>query len=219
MMNKNGKLTREGARTYSNIRRYLGGKAINRYEYKKVSEDVYQMICDAEARGETAYDVFPDGGKEFCDEVLRNCLRKKWYEVSFEILFCASTLLALFMAIAVCGVASWPEEGEGVNGVVIALCADNLIGPILGGEMGGTVGVIVNRNVFLNKRRQFLFCIIAIVAFAVLTIVSAIVLNVIFDERIFTFNWVAIVVPSAVLAVIFWILIVTVAKRNFKLKN
>ncbi len=218
-MNKNRKLTREGARMYSNIHRYLGEKAINRYEYKKVSDDVYQMIYDAEARGESAYDVFPDGGKAFCDEVLKNCLRKKWYEVLFEILFCASTLLAIFMAVVVCGVACSPEEGEGVNGVLLALRADNLIGPILGGEMGGIIGVILNRNVFSNKRRKFLFCIIVIVAFTVLTIVSAVVLNVIIDERILTFNWVALVVPAAVLAIIFWVLIITVAKRNFKLKN
>ena len=58
-----------------------GDKAINRYELKKVKSDVFEMIYEAETRGETVFNVFPDGGKAFCDDVVKNCLHKKWYEV------------------------------------------------------------------------------------------------------------------------------------------
>ena len=153
-MNNNRKLSRDGARMYSNIRRYLGDKAINRYELKKVKSDVFEMIYEAETRGETVFNVFPDGGKAFCDDVVKNCLHKKWYEVLLEALFCASALLAIFTIITVLGDVIYPDEGESVSGMYLTVKEYTLIGPLTGGAIGAVFGIFFNRNVFLDKDRK-----------------------------------------------------------------
>lgn len=218
-MNNNRKLSRDGARMYSNIRRYLGDKAINRCELKKVKGDVFEMIYEAETRGETVFNVFPDGGKAFCDDVVKNCLHKKWYEVLLEALFCASALLAIFTIITVLGDVIYPVEGESVSGMYLTVKEYTLIGPLTGGAIGAVFGVFLNRNVFLDKRRKTLMCVIAFVALAAFVIVAVIVLNVVLGERTIVFNWVAVAVPATALAIIFWSFILIIAKRNFKLKN
>ncbi len=76
----------------------------------------------------------------------------------------------------------------------------------------------MNRNVFSDKRRKTLMCVIAFVALAVFVTVAVIVLNVVLGERTIIFNWVAVAVPATALAIIFWSLILIIAKRNFKLK-
>lgn len=217
-MNNNRKLSRDGARMYSNIRRYLGDKAINRYELKKVKSDVFEMIYEAETRGETVFNVFPDGGKAFCDDVVKNCLHKKWYEVLLEALFCASALLAIFTIITVLGDVIYPDEGESVSGMYLTVKEYTLIGPLTGGAIGAVFGIFFNRNVFSDKRRKTLMCVIAFVALAAFVIVAVIVLNVVLGERTIVFNWVAVAVPATALAIIFWSFILIIAKRNFKLK-
>ena len=212
-------LSREGAKMYFDICRYLGNKAINRYEYKKISKDVFQMAVEAEARGESINNVFPDGGKGFCDDVLTNCLRKKWYEILLETLFCVAGMLAVFTALTVFFAVILPDEGESVNGMYITVWAHGLIGPLVGGSFGGIFSLLVNRNVFFDRRRKILFCVISFVALTVFVVVSAIILSVVLGETLFTFNWVAVAVTATVLAIICWTLVIVVAKRNFRLKN
>lgn len=64
---------------------YLVANGINRFELKRIRADIVSMISEAETRGDSAESIFPNGGQDFCDEVLKNAVKKRWYEYVLSI--------------------------------------------------------------------------------------------------------------------------------------
>lgn len=82
---------------------YLAANGINRFELKRIRADIVSMIADAEARGDSAESIFPNGGQDFCDEVLKNAVKKRWYEYVLSILNCIAISFAEVFPIVVLG--------------------------------------------------------------------------------------------------------------------
>lgn len=61
------------------------------------------MIAEAEARGDSAERIFPNGGQNFCDELLKNAVKKRWYEYVLSILNCIEISFAEVFPIVVLG--------------------------------------------------------------------------------------------------------------------
>lgn len=76
---------------------------INRFELKRIRADIVSMIAEAEARGDSAERIFPNGGQNFCDELLKNAVKKRWYEYVLSILNCIAISFAEVFPIVVLG--------------------------------------------------------------------------------------------------------------------
>ena len=93
---------------------YLAANGINRFELKRIRADIVSMIADAEARGDSAESIFPNGGQDFCDEVLKNAVKKRWYEYVLSILTYMAISFAVVFPIVILGTYLFPNEGEAV---------------------------------------------------------------------------------------------------------
>ena len=110
---------------------YLAANGINRFELKRIRADIVSMIADAEARGDSAESIFPNGGQDFCDEVLKNAVKKRWYEYVLSILTYMAISFAVVFPIVILGTYLFPNEGEAVRGVIIDIDAVDLLIPCL----------------------------------------------------------------------------------------
>ncbi len=121
------------------------------------------MIAEADARGESAESIFPNGGQDFCDEVLKNAVKKRWYEYVLSILTYMAISFAVVFPFVILGTFFFPNDGEAVRGVIVDIDAVNLLIPCLAAPIGSGVIIFTNRYIFTKKRFAVLLIFIALV--------------------------------------------------------
>lgn len=189
-------LSETSANLYYKMTAYLSEKRLVRREYNRICDDILLMLTDAEARGENAEQLFPEGIKKFCDDVAANSDKEKWYQTALGILEWTSAMFALLLLINVFFVRVWADEGEWISGVNMRLGLDGLLSNIIITVGGGAIGYIVNRYT-VEKSRKAIAVIIGLIA---VIIVAAILLDR-FMNRIFVeLNWVVAVCVSVAVA-------------------
>ncbi len=193
---------------------YLLAKGINRFELKRIRADIVSMIAEAEARGDSADSIFPNGGQDFCDEVLKNAVKKRWYEYVLSILSYMAISFAVAFPIVVFGTYLFPNEGEAVRGVIIDVDAVDLIIPFLAATIGSGTALFTNRYVFTKKRIAILLIFIALIPLVAVIIVLALYGAFGENSAIISINWVALWITVTAVAVLESVLSFVLAKRN-----
>ena len=172
------------------------------------------MIADAEARGDSAESIFPNGGQDFCDEVLKNAVKKRWYEYVLSILTYMAISFAVVFPIVILGTYLFPNEGEAVRGVIIDIDAVDLLIPCLAAPIGSGVVIFTNRYIFTKKRFAVLMIFIALVP-----LIAGIIVLVLYgafgeEPAIMSINWVALWITVTAVAVLEGVLSFVLARRN-----
>lgn len=193
MKNDVSKLSYEGCAAYLKITSYLNEKRLNRSEYKRVCEDIYLMISEAESRGEKVDDLFPEGFQKFCDDVAANCTREKWYLTLLGALACALLILAAVTLVNVIAVCLAADEGETVNGVTITVTVGDFVASLVASAIGVAVNVLSARFAFKHKYVNVL----GIVCIVIGAIAANLILDAIINAAYITFNWVALACAPA----------------------
>ena len=193
---------------------YLAANGINRFELKRIRADIVSMIADAEARGDSAESIFPNGGQDFCDEVLKNAVKKRWYEYVLSILTYMAISFAVVFPIVILGTYLFPNEGEAVHGVIIDIDAVDLLIPCLAAPIGSGVVIFTNRYIFTKKRFAVLMIFIALVP-----LIAGIIVLVLYgafgeEPAIMSINWVALWITVTAVAVLESVLLFVLARRN-----
>ena len=211
-------ISKTGSSLVKKMEYYLGANGVNYCEIKKIRADIVSMIAEAEARGETAQSLFPDGGKAFCDEVLQNAVKKQWYEYVLSALFYMAVCFAVVFPIIVIYTRLFPYSGEAVRGVMLDIKATDLLIPFLAAAIGSGASLFVNRYIFTKKKLALLLVFIALVP-----VIAVIIIFVIYGafgdgKAIITFNWVAMWLTVTAVAVLEGVLLYLLSKRNAKNK-
>ena len=197
---------------------YLGANGVNYCEMKKIRADILSMIAEAEARGENAESIFPDGGKNFCDEVLKNAVKKKWYEYVLSVLFYMAVCFAVVFPVMVIYTRLSPYDGEAVRGVTLDIKATDLLIPFLAAAIGGGASLFTNRYIFTKKRIA-----LPLVFIALVPVVAIIIIFVVYGafgeaNAVVSLNWVALWLTVTAVAVLEGVLLYLLSKRNAKNK-
>lgn len=132
-------LSVKGQELLTDIVVYLRGSRISTWEQEQVRRDITQMMMDAEARGESAEDVFGSNPQEFCDNILAELPpMHRWESLLCALrdgLLAAAILTAIWFGFGVLegllGVGSWPKLtltiGQVISGTGILLIACGMV--------------------------------------------------------------------------------------------
>ena len=212
------KLNKENARLYLNMRNYLYSHGINERAYKTVSEDLLLMLSEAESNGKTAAELFPDGYRVFCDEILKNTVRKNFFEIFLDGLFFVSIMLAIVVLLTTGATALWPDKGESVVGSVLKVEAESAISGACCAFLGGLVSFFMQRNGFSTRKKltSVLFF-VAYVVFAVILMSVASWVGLRFSsDGMFEFSWAWTCVIFSSIALLLFVARGMIAKRKFE---
>ncbi|MDE5942670.1 MAG: hypothetical protein K2H30_00490 [Clostridia bacterium] len=212
-------ISKSGVSLVKKMQRYLGANGVNYFEWKNIRADVVSMIAEAEARGESAETIFPDGGKSFCDDVLKNAVKKQWYEYALSILSCLAICFAVIFPVMVICTRISPYDGESVRGVIMDIRATGLFVPFLTASIAGGAALFFNRAAFTKKRFVVLLIFIVLIPIIALIIVLAVYGAFGGSTQIVSLNWVGLWLSVAAVAVIECVLLYLLSKRNAKHKN
>ena len=207
-------ISRKSVALVKQMESYLVANGINRLELKRIRADIVSMIAEAEARGDSAESIFPNGGQDFCDEVLKTAVKKRWYEYVLSILTYMAISFAVVFPIVVLGTYLFPDEGEAVRGVIINIDAVDLLIPFLAAPIGSGVVIFTNRYIFTKKRFAALLIFIALVP-----LIAGIIVLVLYgafgeEPAIMSINWVALWITVTAVAVLEGVLSFVLARRN-----
>lgn len=195
-------LSKESVVFVKKMESYLVANGINRFELKRIRADIVSIMSEAEARGDSADSVFPNGGQDFCDEVLKNAVKKRWYEYVLSILTYIAISFAVVFPVVVLGTRLLPGEGEAVRGVIIEIDAVDLLIPFLAAPIGSGVVIFTNRYIFTKKRFAVLLIFIALVPLIAGIIVLALYGAFGEESAIVSLNWVALWLSVTAVAVL-----------------
>ena len=199
-------LTYNNCALYLKMEQYLSEKHLSKSDYNRVCEDIFLMISDAQARGETVDSLFPNGMQEFCDEVAANCHKEAWYVTLLSTLFWAFVVLCAVMLVEVLFVKIWADDGEWVSGVNVHIELSGLLEGLLAAIMGMVISILSSKFAFkkfiFNKKPGYYFYACLTVA---VTILIAVVLNLTIKNELITFNWVAVAAGSGGAAILLWL--------------
>lgn len=208
------KLSSENCSLYYKMTKYLSEKRLKKSEYLRVCEDIVLMLSDAQSRGETAENLFPDGYENFLDAVAENCAKEKWYTTFLGVLFCALAVFSAVVLVEVLFTKLWANEGEWVSGVNIRINLGGFLSSFLAGGVGVAVSILSSKFAFkkfiYDNKLGFYFYAILIIAVA---IGIAVLLDVLIKDTLITFNWVALACPVAGAAVIIKLLQYFISKK------
>lgn len=199
-------LTYENCALYLKMEKYLSEKRLRKSDYNRVCEDIFLMISDAQARGETMESLFPNGMQEFCDEVAANCRKETWYVTLLNTLFWAFAVLCAVTLVEALFIKIWANDGEWVSGINLRIELDGLLEGILAAIMGMVISILSSKFTFkkfiFDKKPGYYFYVLLTVA---VTIGIAAVLELTIKNELVTFNWVALVTSSGGVAIILWL--------------
>lgn len=196
-------LTYENCALYLKMTKYLSEKHLRKSDYNRVCEDIFLMISDAQARGETTDSLFPNGMQEFCDEVAASCPKEAWFVALLDMLFWAFAVLCAVIIVEVLFIKAWADDGEWVAGMILRIELSGLLEGILAAIMGMVISILSSKFAFkkfiFNKKPGYYFYVLLTVA---VTIVIAVVLGSTVKNEQITFNWVAVAASSGGAAIL-----------------
>ncbi|MDE6000826.1 MAG: hypothetical protein K2G96_00670 [Clostridia bacterium] len=212
-------ISKSGSSLVRKMQIYLSANGVNYCEVKNIRADIISMIAEAEARGESAESIFPDGGKNFCDDVLKNAVKKRWYEYVLSVMSYMAICFAVVFPIIVIFTRLCPNYGEAVSGVTMDIRATGLLVPFLTASIAGGASLFANRSIFNKKRIVVLLVCIVLVPIIALIIVFAVYGAFGRGTQIISLNWVGLWLTVVAVAVIESVLLYFLSKRNAKHKN
>jgi DNA-binding ferritin-like protein (Dps family) len=198
------KLNPDNKEILSDIRLYIYAKGVNEKILKEIELDIAGMLLESQERGEDAGETIGEDYKAFCDELIKNCPRKKPIDYVIYILLMFSSLILGYALL----IYLHPFYNMNVEGFMLHCKVNELIS-----ELGIIVAVMVGSTVLAPIRQKNSFnkgkgCLVAFLCFVLYIVVDIKILYYIYDRvpvnQMISINLLKVVIVSGLIAAITW---------------
>jgi len=206
------KLNPENKEILTDIRKYIYAKGVNEKILNEIELDIAGMLLESQKRGEKASEAIGEDYKAFCDELIKNCPRKKPIDYVIYILLLLSALAICFAITTYWSRVNHPFKYMYVEGFVLHCKLDSLIsqlGSLIAGPIWGSVilAPIIMRNAF-DKDKGCAFAFLFFIVYIVFIVVNIKVMDFIYGrfirDQMITINLIKLGVISGITTAVLW---------------
>jgi|GEM_PF-4348380 hypothetical protein len=160
------KLNRENKLLLNKLSSYIYANGVNNKVWNEIKIDLAGMLLECQERGGYSQDVIGNDYKEFCDELIANCPRKKFLDVILEFLFVAGLAILMFIPFLYIWGIFLPSYDEYVRGIIF-YCEPYYLGILLSGGFAGGIGSIFLQRLTFSKNRMGRYFIIYFIVYII----------------------------------------------------
>jgi DNA-binding ferritin-like protein (Dps family) len=160
-------LNRENKLLLNKLSSYIYINGVNTKVLNEVKLDLAGMLLECQERGDDAQSVIGNNYKEFCDELIANCPRKKLVDMIIEPLFVFGISLLMVIPLIYLLGRFLPTMDASISGFIF-YCEPYYLSILLTGELTGIIATFFLQQLSFSKNQKLLYIISFMIIFIII---------------------------------------------------
>lgn len=157
-------LNRKNKSIFGKVINYIYANGVNTIVWKEIRMDLASMLLESQERGEDSDAVIGSNYKQFCDDLIENCPRKKLIDIIVEILFITGISISILVPMAYFWGKLNPSMEQHVEGFIYYV-SPRSFSILIAGAFGGGIGSFASHKYTFSRKRMIFYIILYSVAY------------------------------------------------------